>query len=94
MSLIPSNIQALAALASAAGQARARDARLQPRKDQPSSRRADLVELTVVNVEHESAVRNLKDNLQEDTREDREANPQDVRKPADPSLGGSLDLKA
>lgn len=94
MSLIPSNIQALAALASAAGQARARDARLQPKKDQPTLRRGDQVDLTVVNVEHESAVRNLKDNLQEDTKEDREANPQDVKNPSDGSLGGSLDLKA
>lgn len=78
MSLIPSNIQALAAMAGLAGQSRARDAKTRPAKETLAARRKDLVDLTVVNVEHENAVRDLKDNLQEDTKEDREANPQTV----------------
>lgn len=91
MPIEPTNLSAAIAGAHAAQQTHARQApkKTQETRGKKATGPRDEVELTVTGVEHENAVRDLKDSSQEESREDRQAHGDDL--PPEPR---HLDLEA
>jgi len=92
VSIVPTNVSAAIAGAHAAQQTYTRQAPKksdQTRGTKPTTPR-DEVELTVTGVEHENAIRDLKDSSQEESREDRQAHGEDLP----PQPPKRLDLEA
>ncbi len=95
MSILPSNIaQAIAGL----GQAERIVSKDIAKKDtdKATGRRVirDEVDLVVVNTESADAVRSLKGNTEEETREDRQEHPGYTAKPATDDAAPSIDVQA
>jgi NACalpha-BTF3-like transcription factor len=81
--IVPTNMSAAIAGAHAAQQTHARQAPKKPEetRGKKATTPRDQVELTVTGVEHENAIRDLKDSSQEESREDRQAHGDDLPPP-------------